>query len=63
MFKYFTEITETGEKTSIAINTERVFCAIDGESPNTTVLRLESGAWFTVEGSLLENVPRLNSKE
>ena len=63
MFKYFLEIGEDGSTSSIAINTDRVFCAIDGETPNTTILRLESGAWFTVDGSLLENVPRLNSKE
>lgn len=61
MFKYFTEITEDGSKTSIAINTSRIFCAIDGETPNTTVLRLENGGWFTIDGSLLEIVSQLNS--
>lgn len=59
MFKYFTEVSDEGE-VSIAINTEKVFCAIPGEQSGTTILRLENGSWFTVSGDQLEVVARLN---
>ena len=60
MFKFFTEVAEEGNK-SIAINTTKVFCAFDGNEANRTTLKLENGAWLTIEGSLLDIVTQLNS--
>ena len=60
MFKYFSEVSEEG-KVSIAVNVEKVFCAVPGEKPDTTILRLENGSWFTVEGNQLDIVSQLNS--
>lgn len=60
MFKYFSEVAEGGNK-SIAINTEKVFCAFDGSEANQTTLKLENGAWLTVEGSMLDIVAQLNT--
>lgn len=60
MFKYFTEMSDDGQ-VSIAINVSKVFCAIPGEEPDTTVLRLENGSWFTVAGNQLEIVAQLNN--
>lgn len=60
MFKYFTEMSEDG-KVSIAINVRKIFCALPGEEPGTTILRLENGSWFTVAGDQLEIVAQLNS--
>lgn len=61
MFKYFTEVGDDGE-VSIALNTRKIFCAIPGDKPGTTILRLENGSWFTVSGNQLEIVAQLNER-
>lgn len=63
MFKYFTEIADDGTKTSVAINTSKIACALPGQNENETILRFENGGWFVVEGSQLDNVARLNAGE
>lgn len=63
MFKYFNEIADDGSTTTVAINTAKLACAVPGQKENETILRFENGGWFVVEGSQLDIVARLNTKE
>lgn len=60
MFKYFSEVAEDGNK-PIAINADKVFCVFDAQEDNQITIKLENGAWLTVEGNLLDIVAQLNS--